>query len=181
MAEENANATDHANDAASGDTAQQDGPDGNAQPTGQDTGEAGADGIKDSHGQPGINRERHDREVRQLNDKIAELEAKIAEAAKTEESRDKLSKEIADLKAEMSETKVTHALEMAGCVDVKAAKARLDDFAGDVDKLKESCPYLFGKERRTGSTGGKSDGAPSDHEQRVAKAREAAGLPPKKG
>ena len=37
-----------------------------------------ADEVTDSHGQPGINKERHDREIAEKDAKIAELEAKLA-------------------------------------------------------------------------------------------------------
>ena len=43
--------------------------------------------IIDSHGQPGINKERHDREIAEKDAKIAELEAQIGEMTKTEEGR----------------------------------------------------------------------------------------------
>lgn len=142
---------------------------------------AGTDegGIKDSHGQPGINKERHDREMAEKDAKIAELEKQIADAASSKERADNLQKEIDSLKQEQADSKVTHKLEMAGCVDVKAAKARLEDFDGDVAKLKESCPYLFEQKHQTGSTGAKHAGAPDVHAERVKRAREAAGLKPK--
>ena len=91
--------------------------------------------------------------------KIAELEAKIAEAAKTEEGRKKLQEEIEKLKSDQADERVKHKLEMAGCRNTKAAKALLDDYDGDVSKLKEDCPYLFGEEKQRGKTGGKPAGS----------------------
>lgn len=135
--------------------------------------------LKDSHGQPGINKERHDREMAEKDAKIANLEKQIADAAASKERAENLQKEIEDLKKEQADSKVTHNLEMAGCLDVKAAKARLEDFEGDVAKLKESCPYLFEKDKQIGSTGAKHTGAPDASEARVKRAREAAGLKPK--
>lgn len=132
---------------------------GAGETTTQTPDDTGADDTKDSHGQPGINKERHDREMAEKDAKIAELEAKVAEAAKSEESRVELQKEIDALKAQSADDRVTHALELSGCVDVKAAKARLDDFGGEVEKLKESCPYLFTQTKQTGSTGAKPAGA----------------------
>ena len=124
-------------------------------------GESDEGDVKDKHGQPGINRDKYKRDVEERDKKIAELEAKLAEASETKEGREKLEKSIADLKAEMADKDTSHALEIAGCVDVKAAKARLEDFDGDVDKLKESCPYLFGegKPKPSGSTGKPPAGA----------------------
>lgn len=132
----------------------------------QKKGDAAPDGkkaeedIKDSHGQPGINKERHEKEMAAKDAKIAELEAKVAEAAKTEEGRASLEKEIKDLKAAQADERVAHKLELAGCRSVKAAKALLDDFDGDVSKLKAEHPYLF-EEKRSTSTGKKPAGAAS--------------------
>lgn len=108
--------------------------------------------VTDSHGQPGINKERHDREIAEKDAKIAELEAKLEESAKTAQGRADLKAEIDALKKEQAEERIAHKLELAGCVDVKAAKARLDDFDGDVDKLKSECPYLFEEKRKPGTT-----------------------------
>ncbi len=119
------------------------------------------DGVGDSHGQPGINRERHDREIAAKDARIAELEGKLEDASKTEQGRADLKKEIDKLRAEQADERVAHKLELAGCVDLKAAKARLDDFGGDVDKLKSECPYLFAEKKQTGSTGLEASGAAS--------------------
>ena len=115
----------------------------------------GEGGVVDKHGQPGINKERHDKEVAELNQKIAELESKVAEAAETKAGREKLEKALEDLRAEMADKDTAHSLEIAGCVDVKAAKARLGDFDGDVAKLKAECPYLFAEEKKQSGTTGK--------------------------
>lgn len=115
--------------------------------------------VVDSHGQPGINRERHDKEIAAKDARIAELEGKLEEASKTEQGRADLKKEIDKLRAEQADERVAHKLELAGCIDLKAAKSRLEDFDGDVAKLKESCPYLFGTTKKTGSTGGRPAGA----------------------
>ena len=55
---------------------------GGAEPTGAEqnpasdgSGDEGDGDVKDSHGQPGINKERHDREIAEKDAKIAELEA----------------------------------------------------------------------------------------------------------
>ena len=138
---------------------------GNTDPTGGATDPQGDgdpdDGVVDSHGQPGINRERHDREIAAKDARIAELEGKLEDASKTEQGRADLKKEIDKLRAEQADERVAHKLELAGCVDLKAAKARLDDFGGDVDKLKSECPYLFAEKKQTGSTGLEASGAAS--------------------
>lgn len=93
--------------------------------------------------------------------RIAELEAKVDESAKTEEGRAKLKKELDDAKASFADRELGYQLRLEGCVDEKAAKARLEDFDGDVAKLKEACPYLFRAQGPTGSTGAKPQGASS--------------------
>lgn len=121
--------------------------------------EAANSDVKDKHGQPGINKERHEKEMAAKDAKIAELEAQVAKAAETKEGREKLEKQIADLKAEQADERVTHKLEMAGCKSTKAAKALLEDYDNDIPKLKEACPYLFEDEKPKGKTGGKPIGS----------------------
>lgn len=125
--------------------------------------------VEDRHGRPGINREKYARDMKARDDKIAELQAQLDEKAKTEEGRASLKKELDDLKAEMAGERVAHKLEMAGCRNVKAAKALLDDYDGDVDKLKEGCPYLF-EGKKAGSTGLKPEGGASDLDDKLDKA-----------
>lgn len=137
----------------------QTGDEGNQKPATE--GQGGGDGnVEDKHGQPGINREKYNRDMAAKDKEIAELKAQVAEAAKTEEGRKALEERIAKLEADQKDERITHKLEMAGCLNPKAAKALLDDYDGDVDKVKEACPYLFsdGKNKQTGSTGLKPDG-----------------------
>lgn len=133
--------------------------------------------VRDTHGQPGINKERHDREVAALQKTIDDLQAKIDDAAKTEKARDELKKEVQQARDAIKEERIAWSLEKAGCKNVKAAKALLDDYEGDVSKLKADCPYLFEGDSSKGSTGGKPGGAIDEKAKREAKAAEAAGLP----
>ena len=124
-------------------------------------GQGGGGEPDDKHGHPGINREKYQRDMAAKDEEIASLKAQIAEAAKTEEGRKALEEKIAKLEADQADERVTHKLEMAGCLNPKAAKALLDDYDGDVAKLKEACPYLFSdgkQQKQTGSTGFKPDG-----------------------
>lgn len=127
-------------------------------------------GVTDKHGQPGINKERHDREMKAKDDKIAELQAQLDEKAKTEEGRASLKAELDKLKAEMADERTSHKLELAGCRNAKAAKALLEDYDGDVAKLKEACPYLFDAGKKTGATGIKPAGDASDLDDKLDKA-----------
>lgn len=131
------------------------------------------DGLKDSHGQPGISRDKYEREMKAANERISELQAKLDESAKTEQGREELRKEIDELKAKHADEQVSFKLELAGCRNVKAAKALLDDHDGDVDKLKESEPWLFDNGKH-GSTGLKPDGTNAAKAARLDKARKAA-------
>ena len=130
--------------------------------------------VKDTHGQPGINKERHDKEVAALQKKIDDLQAKIDDAAKTEKARDELKKEVQEARDAIKEEKLNWQLEKAGCRNIKAARALLDDYEGDISKLKDDCPYLFEEEKPKGSTGGKPSGALDDKEKRLETARKAA-------
>ena len=140
-------------------------------------------GIVDSHGQPGISRAKYDREVKAWKDQVAELKAQLDQQAKAgQEGGDRVAKLEDDLKAmrqQLDDERLAGKLAAAGCVNAKAAKAVLDDYDGDIEALKKDCPYLFKQERQTGSTGGTPAGA--SKADLVARARKAAGLPPKKG
>jgi len=119
---------------------------------------------------------------------IADLEKHLAEYEGTDEAIKKLQAELAatkekaeaDAKKAAADAKKAEAdrvnsnrLTKAGCVDVDVALGLLDE-NGDVDKLMEQKPYLFTKK---GSTGLPPSGQGGDAAS-IAKAREAAGLPP---
>ena len=118
--------------------------------------------VKDKHGQLGINKERHDKEMAAKDAKIAELEGQLDEKLKTEEGRGEIKGEIEKLKEELADERMTHKLELAGCKSVKAAKALLDDHDGDIEALKKAEPYLFTDEKPKGSTGKKPTGAANE-------------------
>ena len=136
-------------------------PGSDPEPKPADGGQGGGE-PEDKHGNPGINREKYQRDMKAKDDKIAELQAQLDEKAKTEEGRAALKEELDKLKAEMADEKVAHKLEMAGCLNAKAAKALLGDYDGDVAKLKDECPYLFSDGKKTGSTGLKPEGGAGD-------------------
>jgi len=136
----------------------------------EDAQDAGSDGSEDEpadkHGQPGINREKYKRDIAERDAKIAELSAKVDEAAKSADAREKLKQEIDELRRQGAERDTEYRLQLAGCVNVKAARAVLDDYDGDVAKLKAACPYLF-NQRQTGSTGWKPAGASHGIDERI--------------
>ena len=118
------------------------------------------DGLKDKHGEDAINRGRYDRDIKAKDDEIAALKKQLDEVKKGAEDSAAALKRVEELEARLADEKVDHALEVAECVNGKAAKALLDDYDGDVAKLKEACPYLFKQPKQTGSTGYRPGGAP---------------------
>ena len=74
---------------------------------------------------------------------IAELQGKVACAAKTAETTEALNAEIAALKQQMADERVEFALRAAGARSVKAAKALLGEHDGDVAALVAAEPWLF--------------------------------------
>lgn len=142
------------------------------------------EGIKDQHGQPGISAAKYEREKKAWEEQKAAWEAEKAEFEKelktykaTEDSKAELEQKIADLDKKYADREVDFALQAAGCKSVKAARALLTDYEGDVLKLKEAAPYLF-ETKQTGATGLAPAGAPSTELERKNAARKAAGLPP---
>ena len=137
--------------------------------------------VKDSHGQPGINKERHDREVADLKATIKELQGKLDEASKSEAGREEMGKKlqesdakIAELEQRIIDSETDHRLEMERCRNLKAARALLGDYNGDVSKLKESEPWLFEENQPQGATGIKPSAPPTA--SILDELREAAGL-----
>lgn len=74
---------------------------------------------------------------------IAELQGKVADAAKTAEATEALNAEIAALKRQMADECVEFALRAAGARSVKTAKALLEEHDGDVAALVAAEPWLF--------------------------------------
>jgi len=135
--------------------------------------------LTDKHGEPAISKGRYEREMKSKDDEIAALKAQLEEAGKKAETGADALKRVEALEAQLADEKVTHALEVEGCVNAKAAKALLDDYKGDVAALKADCPYLF-RQTQTGSTGARPNGAPtptSDDLKARAKAAAQGKLP----
>lgn len=88
--------------------------------------------------------------IEERDRRIAELEAQVAEAAKSAERAEKMGAEIAELREQAKSDRIDFELRLAGVRNVKAARAVLEDHDGDVERLKEAEPWLF-------SAGGKAD------------------------
>ena len=91
--------------------------------------------------------------------KIAELEAQIADAAKTVESANALAKQIEELKEATDNERIGYELKLAGCRSVRAGRVLLADHKGDMAALKKAEPWLFGDAVGTGATGLEPAGA----------------------
>ena len=107
-----------------GTDAEQDPVDNDAADTEQESGE-----LTDKHGEPAINKGRHNRIVAEKDARIAELEKQVQHERTLRE------------------------LDRLGCIDAKSAMYRLEEFGGDTEKLKAECPHLFKPVRQVGSTG----------------------------
>lgn len=127
----------------------------------------------------------YEKQIAERDEKIASLEAQVAEAAKNAETAEQLRGEIAELKAQGESDRIDFKLQLAGVRNVKAARALLADHGNDVDKLKEAEPWLFeasGKHAKDGNSGGSGTtglpnaGAASDEGKTLKHWREIAGL-----
>ena len=126
----------------------------------------------------------YEKQIAERDEKIASLEAQVAEAAKNAETAEQLRGEIAELKAQGESDRIDFKLQLAGVRNVKAARALLSDHDNDVDKLKEAEPWLFeatGKHAKGGSAGSGTTGLPnagaaSDEGKTLKHWREIAGL-----
>lgn len=117
--------------------------------------------------------------VADRDEKIAALEAQVAEAAKNAETAEKLRGEIAELKAQGESDRIDFLLQLAGVRNVKAARAVLDDHGGDVDALKKAEPWLFADapaKQPGGRTGLPNAGASSDAGKTMGRWCRLAGL-----
>ena len=126
----------------------------------------------------------YEKQIAERDEKIASLEAQVAEAAKGAETAEQLRGEIAELKAQGESDRIDFKLQLAGVRNVKAARAILSDHENDVDKLKEAEPWLFeasGKHAKGGNSGSGTTGLPnagaaSDEGKTLKHWREIAGL-----
>ena len=123
----------------------------------------------------------YEAQLAQRDSRIAELEAQVADAAKTAEAAEALRGEIAELKAQGEAERIDFKLQLAGVRNVKAAKALLDEHKGDIEALKAAERWLFVEQsgtqaQQTGKTGLPNAGASVDADKQMKEWREIAGL-----
>ena len=119
------------------------------------------------------------KQIAERDEKIASLEAQVAEAAKNAETAEQLRGEIAELKAQGESDRIDFRLQLAGVRNVKGARAVLGDHGGDVDALKEAEPWLFADAPATqpgGKTGLLNAGTSTDAGKTMKRWRRLAGL-----
>lgn len=129
--------------------------------------------------QPQVSGTDWEKAVAERDEKIAALEAQVAEAARNAETAEQLRNQIAELKAQGESNRIDFKLQLAGVRNVKAARAVLGDHAGDVDALKEAEPWLFADtpaKQQGGKTGLPNAGAASDEAKTMKRWREIAGI-----
>lgn len=146
------------------------------------SGAGGAGGAGSAGGGDNAAKARADYEaaLKVRDEKIAELEGEIAEAAKTVESAERLRAEMDELRRQGDEQRVSFELQLAGARNVKAAKALLSDYDNDIEKLRAAEPWLFGGSSaaaQTGATGLPNAGAATDEGAQMRRWRDIAGLP----
>lgn len=124
---------------------------------------------------------KRDADIAERDGKIAELEGKLADAEKLGQQAESLKSENEKLKNTAASERIDFALQLAGCRSVKAARTVLDDYDGDVEKLKAAEPWLFTTHvEQSGTTGLPNAGTASDDAKDERHWRKIAGLPAKK-
>lgn len=126
----------------------------------------------------GVDAAAYEAQLAERDERIAELEGQIAEASKNAETAESLREEIAALKAQGESDRVDFQLQLAGCRNVKAARAVLEDHGGDVEALKAAEPWLFAKhtDAASGKTGLPNAGAAADEGKQMKRWERIAGL-----
>jgi len=128
--------------------------------------------------QPQVSGTDWEKAVAERDEKIASLEAQVAEAAKNAETAEQLRGEIAELKAQGESDRIDFKLQLADVRNVKAARAVLADHGGDVDALREAEPWLFADTpvKQGGWTGLPNAGTSTDTGKTMRRWRRLAGL-----
>ena len=126
----------------------------------------------------GVDTKTYEAQLAERDSRIAELEARIVEASKNAETADGLRAEIAALKEQGESDRIDFALQLAGCRNVKAARAVLGDHGGDIDKLRAAEPWMFADapQKQTGKTGLPNAGAAKNADKQLKQWRDIAGL-----
>ncbi|WP_373580866.1 hypothetical protein [Collinsella aerofaciens] len=136
--------------------------------------ETGADAGAGS----GAGAEAYEKQLAERDSRIAELEAQVADAAKNAEAAEGLRAEIAAMKEQGESDRIDFKLQLAGCRNVKAARAVLAGHGGDVDALKAAEPWMFADapQKQIGKTGLPNAGTAIDESKQMKRWEKIAGL-----
>lgn len=142
---------------------------------------SGTDGTGDSSASNGTRDGVPDyaAQLAERDKEIVELKAQAAAAAESQKRAKEMSDKIEALEKRAEDDRITYQLTLAGARNVKAARALLADHGGDVDKLKEAEPWLFGPgvaKGGAGSTGLPNAGAATDSDKQLRHFYEVAGV-----
>lgn len=120
----------------------------------------------------------YEAQIAERDERIKALEAQVAEAAKTTEATEQLKSQIEELRKQGESDQLDFALQLAGCRNVKAARAILDEHDGDVSALKAAEPWMFADapQKQAGKTGLPNAGASADEGKTMKRWRRLAGL-----
>lgn len=149
-------------------------PQGEQQRQAQQVEGAGVGGDGSDGGSP-VGEDEYRAALADRDKKIAELEGQIAEAAKSVESANALTKQIEQLKADADAERIGFELKLAGARNVTAAKALLGEHGGDVAKLKAAEPWLFA-DGAAGASGLEPAGVAKGGDSDMKRWRSIAGL-----
>lgn len=139
-----------------------------------DDGAADASGVGNGSAEP-ADEEEYRAALADRDKMIAELEAQVAEAAKSVESANALTRQIEELKASADAERTGFELKLAGARNVTAAKALLAEHGGDVGRLKAAEPWLFA-DAGNGASGLEPAGAAVAGDADMKRWRAIAGL-----
>lgn len=156
--------------------------DGAGASEGAGAGAAGAPGGADGAGGAVGAEGGYQAQIAQRDARIAELEAQVAEAARSAEATEALREEIASVRAQAAADRTEFELRLAGARSVKAASALLADHGGDVEALKAAEPWLFSADAGgapaapSGATGLPNAGAATDDAAQLMRWSAIAGI-----
>ena len=126
----------------------------------------------------GVDVSAYEAQIAERDERIKMLEDQVAEAAKTAETTEQLKSQIEELRRQGESDRLDFELQLAGCRNVKAARAVLDEHNGDVSALKAAEPWMFADapQRQAGKTGLPNAGASADEGKTMKRWRKLAGL-----
>ncbi|WP_282710284.1 hypothetical protein [Lancefieldella sp. Marseille-Q7238] len=141
-----------------------DGEEDNSQDPNEGEGTSEETGAKPTEN---VNVHKLERDLANREKRIKELEAELTESKKLMASSDErisaIEQQLKDAADAKTKAEAESALTSAGCIDLELGRMALDALDGDVEKLKETKPFLFKSEDapKNINTSGKPAGSSS--------------------